>query len=83
VATVIVLVALAVNFGGLVVGWLSLRQHQKDLAAGQKEIHVMVNSNLSKALARGVQLADTLKDAGIAVPPPVPPEKTLIPPAGG
>lgn len=79
-ATVLVLIGLAINLGGLAIGYFSLRGHQRDLASGQKEIHVMVNSNLSAALARGVQLADTLKDAGIEVPPP---EKTLVKPPGG
>ena len=61
-------IGLAVNLAGILAGWLSLRGHQKKLASGQDEIHVMVNSKLDAALARGVQLADTLKNAGVDVP---------------
>jgi hypothetical protein len=57
-----------ISLGGLLTAWRSLRGHQKKLASGQDEIHVMVNSNLKAALARGVQLADTMKDAGLEIP---------------
>lgn len=60
---------LAVNFLGLVVAWLSLRRHQR-------EIHVLVNSKLDAALARGFQLEDAMKSEGLDPPP----QKTLIPP---
>jgi hypothetical protein len=62
------LAGVALNLIGLLSGWLSLRSHQKQLATGQDEIHVMVNSKLDAALARGVQLTGTLKDAGVDVP---------------
>ena len=71
-ATILVLVGLAINFGMLILGWLSLRGHQAELTRGQDEIHVMVNSNLSRALARGVQLTIELENAGIEVPEPEP-----------
>jgi hypothetical protein len=58
----------AITLLGLVTGWRSLRVHQRKLSSGQDEIHVMVNSKLDAALARGVQLSDTMKDAGLDVP---------------
>jgi hypothetical protein len=61
-ATVLVIIGLVINFGMLVTGFIALRRKQN-------EIHVLVNSKLDAALARGVQLADTLKAEGIEVPP--------------
>jgi hypothetical protein len=62
---VIVIAGLAINFGGLVIAFLALRRKQN-------EIHVLVNSKLDAALARGVQLSDILKDQGMTVPPAIP-----------
>jgi hypothetical protein len=53
----------AINLGLLIIAWRSLH-------SGQQKINVMVDGNLSAALARGVQLTATLKGAGVDVPPP-------------
>jgi hypothetical protein len=57
------LAGIGLNFGALILGFLRLRSKQN-------EIHVLVNSKLDAALARGVQLDSALKDAGVDVPDP-------------
>ena len=49
------------TLGSLILGFLRLRK-------GQREIHVLVNSKLDAALARAVQLTDTLSHEGIDIP---------------
>lgn len=63
-AAVIGWVALAAVVITLVTNLLGMRK----LHTGQQEIHVLVNSKLDAALARGLQLADELKAHDIEVP---------------
>jgi hypothetical protein len=68
IPTILVIVGLLINFGMLIIAWQSIRGHQKVQAVKTQEIHVLVNSKLDAALARGIQLKDTLEVAGVEVP---------------
>jgi len=76
----IVIAGLVINFGGLVLGFLKLRQKQD-------EIRVHVDGRLDAALARGIQLTGALTAADVAVPPeplpPVTPPSSAQGPASG
>jgi hypothetical protein len=49
-----------------------------DLRKSVQEVHVLVNSQLTAVVNYVGTLTDTLKDAGVPVPP-VPPKETDIP----
>lgn len=51
------------------IGTVANRSRAKRIEEGTKEIHKTVNGAASAQLARVEQLADTITDAGLPVPP--------------
>jgi glutamate dehydrogenase/leucine dehydrogenase len=72
---IVILIGLAINFGGLVLGYLELRRNQKDITDKQDNISISIDGRFTAAIDRIDQLSNKLTGEGIEVPPK-PEEKT-------
>lgn len=66
--SITVLIGLALTFLTALLGYLQSRRNHAQIS----QVHVLVNSQMTAATARVVQLAGMLRDAGISVPPAPP-----------
>lgn len=80
-AEVLALAAAVVLLATAVAGWMAARaaraarRQTQQVGRQVQEVHLLVNSRLTAALARMEQLTEALKSAGVAVPPAPPAEE--------